>query len=866
MPSFQGLEVAIVTQPNNRKLPEFPLSDASCQDAKNISPRISVYIPSVPGCITRSLCEPSARWTYKEDGMLLIRDGIEARCFSFLPSTKQSIAEDGGFIEIQVFRAKGRRRRIPVIENHRDQEAYGIGSPSGGLLDWPEEACFYDWILADSKEYPFVSFRFHYRSLSNLRQLNIAPDATGLEDLLIEASDASAPLPDSSGGLTKGEPPASFSEAEVSTELGYLSSPHVSNRPLPEIPIQKPTPQKDLKSCTLITSSSTLSAIYEETEGDESSIITTFPVQSDSLYRAKPRPLELREGEESVDNQASSTIENLPINQPELSRMVHPQATSAVENGGHKKDKQQAEEVSDSVSNTTESNIIEMADTGWLRFLGASRTRPQELTSRRSEAALQDLLKHTSLVTERHNNLEKKTMAHPSSCQGITQSDRGTTASSNADSALDEEDKLFINAAQQVWHSPSIDQIAESLRVALMTTPANKPLPPEYRPHILLLCEAYGTRHSKIANLELQLEKSKDALKQETSRNASIEEHWMVQEVRYKAEVKRLEMFIHRMSDKGMEAVALARAGSLIRGTKPRATTREWTATGENAVDEGTSGESPATTLQSENTTLALNMVLPSRQGTVLSRTRTIDTSNEIRLSKGFRNLDNSEEKVINGTRRHKAREVEGSKAHHEQDRAEQPPRSASTSSIGPKKCGIVTTTPREGTVEKKRDSSEKEAATSPQKVGEKVVSQDQPNSTSIAHMPKHNDGHTPDMTIKCKPGQSSDQNHHRHHRQFSFVPGDDITTSRSGNTISRTSAIGPPRKPEVEIGRVDTDDRTATARQGRHTRSIKSSRTSLAYLEPAATADEVMKSTNARAGCVENDIRCISRVWPSYV
>jgi mannose-6-phosphate isomerase-like protein (cupin superfamily) len=146
---------------------------------------------------------------------------------------------------------------------------------------------------------------------------------------------------------------------------------------------------------------------------------------------------------------------------------------------------------------------------------------------------------------------------------------------------MNEEDKLFINAAQQVWHSPSVEQIADSLRVALMTTAANEPLSAEYRPHVLLLCEAYGTRHSRIAKLEHQL-------KQETDRHASVEEHWMVEEARYKAEVKRLEMFIHRTSGTGMEAVALARAGSLIRGNRPGPTTGDRITTERSTVSEGT--------------------------------------------------------------------------------------------------------------------------------------------------------------------------------------------------------------------------------------------------------------------------------------
>ena len=79
------------------------------------------------GCMTHSLCIPSDRWKYKEDGILHTRDGIEARRFCFLPAENQSVAEEGGFIEAQVFRAKGRIRRLPVLEKHRNQETYGLG-------------------------------------------------------------------------------------------------------------------------------------------------------------------------------------------------------------------------------------------------------------------------------------------------------------------------------------------------------------------------------------------------------------------------------------------------------------------------------------------------------------------------------------------------------------------------------------------------------------------------------------------------------------------------------------------------------------------------------------------------------------------
>jgi hypothetical protein len=207
-----------------------------------------------------------------------------------------------------------------------------------------------------------------------------------------------------------------------------------------------------------------------------------------------------------------------------------------------------------------------MADQSWLRFLGGNRARQHDLKYRRSEAALQDLYKDAPKNKETHGHRGKKSMTRLPSWQGISQANQATTSASEAEYSLDEVDKLFINAGQQIWHNPSVDQVAETLQVAVMTNPASEALSAEYRSHILLLCEAYGTRHRKIAKLEKELAGAKKALKDEVNRHNSIEEHWMVQDARYKAEVKRLEMFIHRMSDQGMEAVALARAGSLLGG------------------------------------------------------------------------------------------------------------------------------------------------------------------------------------------------------------------------------------------------------------------------------------------------------------
>jgi hypothetical protein len=47
--------------------------------------------------------------------------------------------------------------------------------PTGGLLDKPQDAKFYDWHLKDPKDKPYATFQFHYRSWDNLISLQLIP-------------------------------------------------------------------------------------------------------------------------------------------------------------------------------------------------------------------------------------------------------------------------------------------------------------------------------------------------------------------------------------------------------------------------------------------------------------------------------------------------------------------------------------------------------------------------------------------------------------------------------------------------------------------------------------------------------------------
>lgn len=69
-------------------------------------------------------------------------------------------------------------RSSQAIVSRLDLQAGLIVSrfPSGGLIDTPEDAKFYDWHLHDPKDTPFATFNFHYRSWDSLASLQLIPD------------------------------------------------------------------------------------------------------------------------------------------------------------------------------------------------------------------------------------------------------------------------------------------------------------------------------------------------------------------------------------------------------------------------------------------------------------------------------------------------------------------------------------------------------------------------------------------------------------------------------------------------------------------------------------------------------------------
>ncbi|KAK1968249.1 hypothetical protein LY78DRAFT_574600 [Colletotrichum sublineola] len=127
--------------------------------------------------VSYALYEPDSKWQYRNSGVVYKRDGVEKRFFHFAPRFEASAALDGGLIELRVFRSKGRTRRAPELKGFRKQDMYGITSPTGGLVELPQELTFYDWVLVDPVDSPFATFRFFYRTWTNLKALNLVSES-----------------------------------------------------------------------------------------------------------------------------------------------------------------------------------------------------------------------------------------------------------------------------------------------------------------------------------------------------------------------------------------------------------------------------------------------------------------------------------------------------------------------------------------------------------------------------------------------------------------------------------------------------------------------------------------------------------------
>lgn len=364
----------------------FSYSDVDPTQKKKVNPRISVYIPSSPGAqfrvryfvnkstlpsrfvffkmfinghhtvswgidadscpagsVTRSLYEPGDGFRDKNGDTVV---GMETRYFHFTHGiNKNPPGEDGGLIEVQVFRCRGRKRIAVVLDSYPDrrQGHHGIVSSSGGLVENPQDATFYEYHLEDARDSPYATFCFHYRSQKLLEMLNLIPqqetrhrhasidssatlvhgargnptqatsspsvqgftfsiECTDTRVIASNATTAGAPVSESSEAASLGEysrgtlPPrsptrrASIAVADTEEARRGETVAEMLQRPLPELPrtVSRQASRESVRSsCPSLTPSLKQYVKSEEFENDEIRLGTAQPIsiRSESIQK-----------------------------------------------------------------------------------------------------------------------------------------------------------------------------------------------------------------------------------------------------------------------------------------------------------------------------------------------------------------------------------------------------------------------------------------------------------------------------------------------------------------------------------------------------------------------------------------------------
>ena len=81
------------------------------------------------GQVMRAPFEVENRYAFNEDGDVYKQDGLEVRPFFFAGvdnKTSPNAATEGGCIEVQVFRSRGKKRRVPDTEPCHKQNKHGL--------------------------------------------------------------------------------------------------------------------------------------------------------------------------------------------------------------------------------------------------------------------------------------------------------------------------------------------------------------------------------------------------------------------------------------------------------------------------------------------------------------------------------------------------------------------------------------------------------------------------------------------------------------------------------------------------------------------------------------------------------------------
>ncbi|KAF7901992.1 uncharacterized protein EAF01_007290 [Botrytis porri] len=124
-----------------------------------------------------------------------------------------------------------------------------------------------------------------------------------------------------------------------------------------------------------------------------------------------------------------------------------------------------------------------------------------------------------------------------------------------------------VNIPENVYHKPSGSQMAETLKVIMMTRNLMESLPVEYNTCILHVLESYNDLQEMLAVKEGEIEEIKGRHTKDIREFDSMAEQWKAKEKDYQKEIKNLEVLLSK-TEGGMENVTMARSKSVVHGTR----------------------------------------------------------------------------------------------------------------------------------------------------------------------------------------------------------------------------------------------------------------------------------------------------------
>ncbi|KAF7937549.1 uncharacterized protein EAE98_001863 [Botrytis deweyae] len=124
-----------------------------------------------------------------------------------------------------------------------------------------------------------------------------------------------------------------------------------------------------------------------------------------------------------------------------------------------------------------------------------------------------------------------------------------------------------VNIPENVYHKPSGSQMAETLKVIMMTRNLMEPIPVEYNTCILHVLESYNDLQEMLAVKEGEIEDIKGRHTKDIREFDGMAEQWKAKEKDYQKEIKNLEVLLSK-TEGGMENVTMARSKSVVHGTR----------------------------------------------------------------------------------------------------------------------------------------------------------------------------------------------------------------------------------------------------------------------------------------------------------